>query len=257
MNNLVRKPESLLTQNESELLQALKEQRFVDMSPEAIKGNAFKIVSDAAARIGQSNVAENILKVAMEDLEYSLNRELKQMTMSEIQIAIRTQSKLEKTYSISSRVIFDWVNTWRQTAKLELQKNISIKAKRDKTDLPPRVLSKEEKLNAIEREFIRWSNGERPFTKVYVYLSVFGWLTSDENKPKIFEQAVKELTLETRENTNQMTKPYRDQRLGELKDAKNEPGLAKYILNRCMEIAIRELFEGMRDMDTSPIKLSN
>ena len=88
MGQLIKKPESTLSIAENELVQALTEKRFVDMSPELIAKNALLIDTECANRIGQIEISEGIIQIAVEDLKESFANEYKQMTLSHVQIAV-------------------------------------------------------------------------------------------------------------------------------------------------------------------------
>ena len=257
MSNIVKKPETILTRSEQQLQTALMQPKLMDLSPQQKEASMLKLIAAVFANVNEKSPSEMVFLKMKADLLELMETEFKAMRVDEIKIALDWGSDNWEGHGISSKLIKGWIRTWRQTKKLEIQKSIAIKSKRDKKDSPPRELTKEEKLQSIQRQFERHLSGLKPFTSIFVYLKVFGWLTSDEDKPRIFDKAIKQLTQETKENENRMAKPFRDQRLRELSEAKNERGLAKYILNRCHEIAIIELFNGMVEMETTPEELIN
>jgi hypothetical protein len=242
-----------LTMSENELVIALNEKRFVDKSPELLKMEAAKIFNECTKRVGQIEVDSGILEVAVEDLVYAFQHELKQMTIGEIRLAIRTQSKIDKSYSISSRVIFDWINTWKATKKLELQKAISIKSKRLIAE-PEKKFTKEQMLSSVQNQFKRYQEGLKVMTNTYTYLEVLGVVTSNEKKFSAIDKAIIILTDETKANKNSMVAPYVKARLKEIAECDPRKPTA-LVINKAQELIIMDLFKEYDEFDTSPIEM--
>ncbi len=250
MGQLARKPESTLSISETKLVQALKEKRFIDMSPELIANNALIIVTECANRIGQIEISEGIIKVAVEDLKEAFTKELKQMTLGEVKLAVKTQSKIDKSFSISSRVIFDWINTWRQTKKLELNKSIAIKNKRQGEEAP-KEFSKEEKRQSVKKAFDRFKDGISVSSITYDHLKSLGHRLPEGERESIFNKAKKELLAETSESRNGLNGVQVNNRLDQINkctlECVSSPAMASRIKRLCAQHIFNECIE--MDMD--------
>jgi len=252
MSNIIKRPESILSISENELVEALKETRFVDQSPERIRTEAVRIFKESCSRVGQLEVDEGILSVAVDDMVYSFQHELKQMTLGEVAIAIRSQSKVKESYSINSRVIFGWINTWRQTNKLQLQKQIAIKASRTKPEVHPELTS-QQKIDNVTQQFKRYLEGAKVLTFIYPYLDEFEANLDTKNRFEILDEAIRELESETREAQGGLIARFRKQRLEELKAAKTDPSKSpEYVINRAKELTIKRIFENWKEFEQTP-----
>ncbi len=254
MGQLVRKPESTLSISETELMQALKETRFIDMSPELIANNALIIVTECANRIGQIEISEGIIQVAVEDLKEAFTKELKQMTLSEVKLAVKTQSKIDKSFSISSRVIFDWINTWRQTKKLELNKSIAIKNKRQGEETP-KEFSKEEKRQSVKNAFDRFKEGISVSSITYDHLKALGHRLPDNKREAVFNKAKQELIDETAEQRNALNIVYIKSRLAEIKADTLTRIKSPAVSSRIKRLAAHHIFNECIEMDMDILDL--
>lgn len=239
MSNIV-KAQNLLSQSETEFSLALSEPRFLTMELPEINRYAYEIVMESAKRIGQNDLDEGIFKVAVDDLVEALQGSLKQMTVKEIKLAIKTQSRIDKSFSISSRVIFEWVNTWRTTKKLEIQRAINIKQK----NLPPppaKELTKEQKVNSIQNEFKRHTDGLKVRIKVYAHLEQFGFVITSEMKFNAIDKAIPKLIRETNDMRNEWIKSQVLSRLKELKECDPKKPIA-IVIAEAQRIIITDFF---------------
>lgn len=249
MGQLIKKSESNLTIAETELVEALKEPRFVDMSPELISKNALLIVTECANRVGQIEISEGIVQVAVEDLKEAFTKELKQMTFSEVKLAVKTQSKLDNSFSISSRVIFDWINTWRQTKKLELQKAIKQKKKYNKDIGPKLELTREEKIKLLELSFERFKNKERINPNSYDYLKDLGLPLPENERQRIFDKARKELIQECEEQLTGFGDTFIRNRIKEIKSDTLNHITSPAMASRIKKLCAKYIFKDCIDMD--------
>ena len=256
MGQLIKKPESTLSISENELVQALTEKRFVDMSPELIAKNALLIVTECANRIGQIEISEGIIQIAVEDLKESFTKEYKQMTLSEVKIAVKTQSKLDKTFSISSRVIFDWINTWRQGKKLELQKSIAIKSKREGKQMP-KEFTDQQKKESIVKAFARFKEGVNCHSITYDHLKALGHRLPNDQREQIFNKAKEELINETMEQRNALNGVYIKTRLKEIKADTLTSIESPAVFSRVKRLAAHYIFNQCLEMDMSIEDLIN
>lgn len=233
-----------LTISETELITALHEERFINKSPELLKMESAKLFNECTKRAGQIEVDAGIFEVAVNDLVYSFQHELKQMTLGEVRLAVKTQSKLTPAFSISSRVIFDWINTWKSTKKIELNKSIAIKNKRETIEAP-KEYTKEEKRKSIVKAFEAYLRGVDPSSYIYTYLKDFNLLNDVKMIWQKVDKACELYEWETRQNENHLIVKVKKARLEEIKSVKDRSckAVPGYIQNRAEKLIIKQIFD--------------
>jgi hypothetical protein len=202
MDNLPQKVSDIpnLTFEENALIVAKSATKFIDLSSNLKAAKAMDLITDAIDRCGTKQADGGITQRAIKDLANAFESNLQHSTPEEIELALVTgQQNHPDQFSISSRVIFQWIKEFREVKKLELNKSIEIKRK----NLPDPLAEEptpEESLATVEVQFQIYLKLGVAQVFTYNNLEMLGVEFTDEEKFDQMRKAKPRLIQETRES---------------------------------------------------------
>ena len=195
------------------------------------------------------------------DLHQALQNEFKNMTVEEVQLAIKHGiDETEKLYTLNSKVLRGFVKTWKNTKKLELNKAIAIKNKKQIAPAEVKTYNPEEQIAALEEQFSRYTKQQEIYVFVYPFLENFGKTFTPEEKFAEIEKAVPFLIRKTHESATPMIMFQVKARIKELEASTPQKphiavinqaqrqlleGVFEYCMSECLEI--EEYFEELKN----------
>lgn len=255
MSNIIKRPEVILTSNEIKLSNALTRPMLMDISDQQKEAATVALIASVFANVNEKNPDQAVLLKMKSDLRELMDSEFKAMRLDEIKIALDWGSDNWDGHGVSSKLIKSWIRTWRQSKKLELQKSIAIKSKRDKSSAPQEFTNEQRKLS-VSKAFIRFKEGGVIASNVYVHLKYLGYSLPKHDHETVFKQAIRELRKETTDQRNAMNSVYVNARLAEI-NADSDTGKVKSpaVKGRCQKLAIEKIFRDCEEMDMDPLEL--
>ncbi len=261
MDNLPQKISNLsnLTLEENQLMIAKTATKFVDLSNEMKAGKCIDLVTDAVERSGTKQPDPKIMQRAIKDLAEAFETNLKHSTPEEIALALKIgQQNHPDQFSISSRVIFQWIKEFREGKKLELNKSIRIKAARVTEEKRPDP-TPEEMIKLIEAQFDLFVKTNDVYAFTYENLGKLGVSFTNEEKFEEIRKAKPKLIQETYEGATPMIMFQVKARVKELQSSTEKKPCAAIIseaqkqlvskfFNQCMEelISPTEMIEKLK-----------
>ncbi|PHR23584.1 MAG: hypothetical protein COA36_16770 [Desulfotalea sp.] len=255
MSNIIKRPESILTVSETKLSNALSQPMCKDLSPQQKEAATIALIGSVFANVNEKNPDDAVLIKIKSDLRELMDSEFKAMRVEEIRIALDYGSDNWEGHGVSSKLIKGWIRDWRQTKKLELQKSIAIKSKREKPT-EEKEFTNEERKKSVTDAYGRFKEGNEVGGRVYIHLKKLGYSLPLKDSKEIFIQAKRELRAETMEIRTGMNSMYVDKRLKEINDDEELKDLkSPAVKSRCQKLAIHKIFKDCLDMEINPLDL--
>lgn len=253
MSNIIRRPESILTRAEQQLTDALLQPKLMDLSPQQKDAANVALIGGVYANVNEKNPDAAVLMKMKSDLRELMDTEFKAMRIEEIKIALDYGSDNWDGHGVSSKLIKNWIRTWRQTKKLEIQRAIIIKNKRTMIEEPKEYTNKQ-KLESIQNQFKVHLRRQTVSTFIYPYLKGFNLLNDVKMIWAKVDLACDQYQKETKENKNQLLANVRKVRFAEIKAVKERKHkeIPTYIRNRAERLVIEQVFNDMVAMDQTP-----
>lgn len=255
MSNIIKRPEVILSSNEIKLSNALTHPMLMDISKQQKDAATVSLIASVFANVNEKNPDSAVLMKMKSDLRELMETEFKAMRIEEIKIALDWGSDNWDGHGVSSKLIKSWIRTWRQSKKLDIQKSIAIKSKRDKS-IVTKEFSKSDREKSVTDAFIRFKEGGVIASNVYTHLKHLGYSLPKSDHDNVFKQAIRELRKETTDQRNAMNSVYVNARLAEI-NSDSDSGKVKSpaVKGRCQKLAIEKIFTDCIEMDVDPLEL--
>ena len=256
MNEIVIKDqwEKDLTIDELTLFKAQMTPKLMDISPQEQTRGANMLVLETIHRMGLKNPTPEVLAVMINDLQNKMQTEFKGMRFDEVRIAISDGCFDSENFGISSRSIIKWIREWKNTKKLELQREIERKRKKAILIDAPKEMDDTQKMDAIQSNFHSFTKKQTMGVYIFPFIEQFGHVKTPSQKFEFIDKACEKLEHELKTTVfSSMMQPYKKQRLEDIKNSKDREKIpAPFVVIEAQRMIINDFFGGLVDMETTP-----